>query len=319
MSNTRRHQPTPTTDRLCCVCERIPVHDAYTLCRDCSDDLSVELTKVCTPPRDSAGRPGRTLADELRITIAGIDRISSRNLGITVRSASTPLPWKEHASAALTALYDVLWSWASMTASRFGIHPELWPTPEAAAGWLLYRHNRVRQLDQADQAHDQIIGVVHQAEWAVDRPADREYAGPCDPECGGDVYGRPGNAFARCNTCSAEYPAAARRDWLLKASSDYLVTAAEASRALPDLLGRPLNVKTIRTWHNTGRLVMRGRDRDPDELDVGQAHEDDQRGAPLHRLGDIVELAVTTATRERGPKRHATVAVDAGASAPRCA
>jgi hypothetical protein len=287
-----------------------PAFNAF-LCTDCADELWRELLKVCEPARDGNNNPDRTLVDELHLTIASCDRIAARNLGITVRSSATTLPWKEHASGALRELHTVLRGWVSTIAGYHGKTEDVMYSPVDSANWLLRHHHLLRTMDIAGQAHAQIVDAIRKAEWAVDRGADRAYAGPCVPECGGEVFGFPGDDFAKCNECGTQYDATERRDWLLKESAHYLVTAAEASRALPDLLGRPLSVKTVRNWANTDdketgerRLVKQGVDPDTDTA--------------LYRLGDIVNLALTTAVRIRQPKRHADAEARAGASPPVC-
>lgn len=323
MSQKSRHPATSDIERLCGTdCGR-PAFNAF-LCRECSDELWRELLKVCEPARDANDNPDRTLVDELHLTITSCDRIAARNLGINVRSSATSLPWKEHAAEALRDLHSVLRGWVSTIAGYHGIAEDVMYSATDSANWLLRHHRLLGTIDIAGQAHSEIIDVIRKAEWAVDRPADRAYAGPCEPECGGEVYGFPGDNFAKCPECGAQYDAVERRDWLLKQSAHYLVTAAEASRALPDLLGRPLSVKTIRTWHNDKRLPMHGRDRDFDDVAAAPAdrpedRSDERKGAPLHRLGDIVDLALTAAIRNRQPKQHAASMAQTGASPPLCA
>lgn len=285
MSQKSRHAATLSTERLCSGgCAR-PAFDTFFLCHDCADTLWRHLLKVAEPARDGQDHPGRSLIDELNITIAGQARVASRNIGIVVRSATTPLPWNERASQAYKRLTDILIGWAHTTAGYHGTTLNtVFYGPTDAANWLLRYHNQLRGMDISGQAYEEIVEAIREAERAVDRPGDRQYAGPCVPACGGEVYGRPDGTIAKCNECDAEYDLAQRRQWLLNAAQDYLVTAAEASRALPDMLGRPLSVKTIRTWMNTGRLASIA-----------------SNEGPLHRVGDIVHLAVVTRMRRRGP------------------
>jgi hypothetical protein len=297
MSQKSRHPSTPATERLCGGdCGR-PAFNSF-LCGDCADELWRQLLTVCQGPLDANDQRSPNLVDELHTTIAGLARISGRNVGIPVRSAETPLPWNERASEALAHLHSVLASWVFTVSGYHGIAVDIITTPVESAEWLLRFHNLLRTTDIAGQAHEEIREAIRQAEWAIDRPAERQYAGPCDPECGGQVFGKPDSNIARCDTCELTYDLDERRAFLLQAAEDYLVTAAEASKALPAFLGRPVNVKTIRNWANTDdkltgsrRLVRHGVDPETDTA--------------LYRLGDIVDLAVVTQMRIRRPKEPA--------------
>src|SRR5262249_9174657 len=104
--------------------------------------------------------------------------------------------------------------------------------------------------------------------------------------CQTELYAPAGAEAIRCRDCGTDWPVAERRAWLLQHSRDYLLTAAELCRALPHLLGRPLNVKTVRTWATGGRLTERGRTDD---------------GRPLYQVGEVTDLALRTAQRHRQP------------------
>jgi hypothetical protein len=89
---------------------------------------------------------------------------------------------------------------------------------------------------------------------------------------------------------------AARREWLLAVARDQLVSAPDASRALPALLGKPVTASMIRGYGHRGRLVQ---------------HEGDEHGprdaagrlVPLYRLGDIVDVVVAVEA-EQAAKRN---------------
>jgi hypothetical protein len=96
-------------------------------------------------------------------------------------------------------------------------------------------------------------------------------------ECDHDLYANPGRRYVTCRACGAEHDVDARRAVLLGAVADQLLTAVEASRALPGLLGRPVTAATVRGLAHRGRLA--------------------QRPGGLYRVGDLIDALTAQATR----------------------
>ena len=134
----------------------------------------------------------------------------------------------------------------------------------------------------------------------VDRKPGKVYLGTCSAEgddgpCPTDLYApadpsRPGridprHGMVQCPACGVGWETERRRAWLLDELRERLATAKEIASAAGVIAGREINVKTIRSWHHNGRIAGRGRN---------------PEGCPLHRIGDVVDVAATTATRHRG-------------------
>lgn len=293
MSHARRRTPPPPTDRPCVADCGYPAFNNYFLCTGCGDDLWHKLTKVCQPQRDAANRPGTTLVDELKITIAGLDRLSDNNIGVAVRSAEQPIPWnekKERASKALDDLYYVLRTWASTIAGCHSIAYELWTNPVEAADFLLRHHNRVRKTDIAGQAYRQILDAVQQAEWAVDRPPQRLFAGMCGAEVEGEedctqyLYADEGQERIRCRACGSEWFVDERRKWLvLVAETEKALTATVMAglfaAAGVRVAGKPVTAAQIRSYASRGRIKAH----DVDDLNHPRYLIDDVRRALFER------------------------------------
>ena len=272
------------TDTLCVVCGR-PVADQAYLCDRETRMLAVDLAEVSG------------LEPELDVTLSRQDRVGESGGGGVTKRAEEPLPYSAVASEAGYILTNTLTTWARHVAEeRGGPGPGEGPdgprcaTPcqhvscaailaaaeavrapaaTTAARWLLGpgRHLEwLRHRPEAGEAYDEITSAVGMVRLVIDRHGSRLYAGPCNTPgedgqvCEADLETRPGARLIRCRTCGAEHDAQHRRDWLLQSAERQLLTATELSRALPLLLGRELNVNTIRTWAKppNQRLVPHG-------------------------------------------------------------
>lgn len=276
-------------DQLCVSCTAPRPDDAY-ICLNCISKLRHALWKLtATNAPSSSGERGRSLLDELEATITGQARIRSRNTGLPGASGGElGLPWNEFAATVKEQLHATLVDWVITTAGYHNLTlTTLFPGLADAAEWLTDHVWSIASMEIAGQAVAAILAAVTAVERVIDRPAERRYCGPCHPDCGGQVWGWLDKSVARCADCQAEYDAWERREWLLEKARAYVLTAAEASRAIPALLGRELNVKTIRSWANYPRANQ-------PRLEVaGHTAE----GTPLYRLGDIVERAKHSAIR----------------------
>lgn len=179
-----------------------------------------------------------------------------------------------------------------------------------AARWLLEHVELVHRTPDAGELVDELLFITGRTQHVIDRAPARWYVGPCDL-CETSMYARPEadvvycpnpdcNTVIKPATCSVHvtagswctyacdvseaktartsYDVAARREWLADAASDYMVTAAEASRAVPALAppGTPWNYSTFRSA--IGR-----------EIEADRTHPD---GRPRYRLGDCIAWAL---------------------------
>lgn len=242
-----------------------PAAGAY-LCATCTRTLETLLAEI------------PALGADLELTRSRQARMRGHAVGSVGHATSGPL-WDERASRAVRALH------AALDAEVRQLTGRTWPaTIPTLAGHLLARLDTIRHTERASATLDTLDRVVKAARRAIDRPTDLVYGGPCD-ECQADLYAHGTATHFTCPSCGTVYGFEARREWLLHATTDSLLTATEASRVLAGLVGRSLSPNTIRTWANTGRLANHGHD----------------GNRPLYRVGDLVELARTTPVRRRSP------------------
>lgn len=277
-----------------CACGQ-PLRDA-TFCTSCAYRLDEAIAQVGAY---------HGLAWDLRLAASRQVRLGDRTRG---RAADPPLPYDPRPSAAAAALHQVLAYWADVVATETGLKdwtprpdtpagptcpprcghascdlirpPQLPPTgPDQLADlavWLRPRVGWLRHHPRGQTAYDQIRAAVAEARWAVDRPPERSYVGPCDT-CGADMYVRHGAAAVVCGECDEAYDVETRRRWLLAAAEDVLGTTTEIARALTSL-AQPVTEEMIRGYAHRGRLLARGR------RTVGH------RSVPTYRLGDVANI-----------------------------
>ena len=153
-------------------------------------------------------------------------------------------------------------------------------TLQAMALWLARRMDRVRQHPAAADIVAEITDAVRAATRAIDRPAQRVYAGPCD--CGhGELLSWPGRTLAHCDHCGTAYGIAERQEWMRSRLAAHLVTAHEAAIMLAGI-GIHVSDGTIRMWHHRGQL---------------EPHFPDGVAHPRYQLGDVAARAVARDTR----------------------
>lgn len=138
--------------------------------------------------------------------------------------------------------------------------------------WLMHR-------PEALQAYDELTYAVEALDRAVDVPAARRYAGPCDV-CARDLWANPGEDHATCKPCGITAPMSERRAAMLDQIVDRLARASELAHILSGL-GTEVTRKQIDQWHARGRILLTDRD---------------HLGRPLYRVGDVLEVA-------KGPRR----------------
>ena len=260
-------------------------------CPKCVDHLAETLGDV------------PALAVELDTTLTRQARMTAHS----GRSRETPLVFHQGASEARTVLSVVLVSWAVLVAKHLGAVLDLEPKPVTrtwtgravtptpapdrttlAARWLLAHLKDLARMYQWGEIHRQVTDAVRDARRAIDRPADRVYAGPCDGNgtihvelvadpCGLDLLADPDWATIRCHTCSNEYDIQLRRDWMLEAVRGYVGYGKDVSR-ICRMLGLKITEPLIRKWRQRGKLHPR------------QWSEDDIP-RPLYAVDDVITIA----------------------------
>lgn len=219
-----------------------------------------------------------TLLAELETTALGQDRLGGSGGGVRQVPGSRTPRTSERAARAGVELATTLARWAR----RLGMGAPR--TTREIAAWLAEHVEEIRTAEVGGELVVEVERVVAAGWRAVDRPADLEPLGRCwartgDDECDGELRALRGADVTRCPRCGGVFDVAERRAWMREAARDVLLTAAEASRALPLRLGVAIGESTIRVWHSRGRLMSRGTD---------------ERGRKLFRTGDVLDLATGT-------------------------
>jgi hypothetical protein len=159
------------------------------------------------------------------------------------------------------------------------------PGPAARAAQWLLDQRRLRWFDDLGRLAEEVVYIASRMQHVIDRAPTRWYVGLCDG-CHKPLYSRPESTFVVCRNPDCldlstgrpcVYEVDERREWLLEAAAEYMVTAAEASRAVPMLAppGTPWNYSTFRSA--LGRVIAADR-----------THPD---GHPRYRLGDCIAWA----------------------------
>ncbi len=280
-----------------------PVRDA-TICGNCTADLERNLGDVAA------------YADELDTTLSRQTATGGRVGG---RSADKPLPYDPPASSAIDVMRSTLVGWvrALEVAEVHGpvhrdcLHPSCssirrtrYPVDTLAdqARYLLSNLNALRQHEAADEALDEIGSAVDNARRAVDRRADRIYAGPCmapvpiegdaphEPtgECRESLFASPKRQDVTCRSCGALFDVEDRRDWLRQAADSHLGTAAEISALCRHMLGEMVTASMIRGYAHRGQILAHGQTPDPRGREV-----------PMYRVGEVLSAAARAASDPR--------------------
>lgn len=249
------------TTPLCARCPR-PTPDGY----------------VCTPCADTLAHDLRTAADrapELDVTVAKLARIDHAGAGprgditpdddpppgrpgvnLLDRSAprsalaprAEPLNWLAAEVARDTT--NVFTTWARVVEEERGRtcsgHP---------AAWLAGHTEWLRHHPAAAEAFDELAKACRDLTHAIDRPAERVFAGRC--ACGGYLYGPAGHSHITCRSCGTAYDTKAMRTVMLDQLDQMLMTAAQIA-VLAGYFGVEHNRTRVRNlitkWHGRGLI-----------------------------------------------------------------
>lgn len=250
---------------VCPACDRPQTQGL--LCHGCTSTLEYELGDV------------PAVVAELEITLSRQSRVGSGGKG-GLASEKTPI----HSGAMLAADYlqNTLTTWARDVSGETFVPGVGVPPSHAAAMFLLMSVNDIRKHPAVAELVDEVCESVRQARRCVDRPADRQFVGPCGAEvegvtCTEDLYARPGAAWVRCRVCSTEHDVADRRAWLLDQAKDRLFTVREAAQMMGDVGGIRVTEASIRGYLHRGRIGYR----------LGT----------MIRLGDLLEVVLDDSER----------------------
>lgn len=256
--------------RLCAArgCPR-PAHPDRTLCVHCTWLLGRDLGDV------------PTLVRELDTTRAR--QTTHTTTGSGARSAVIPLPYDPRAGDAATALHATLTHWAA------ALHHPAHDPPPARTGplarWLTRHTTTLLRHDNAHLAAAQIRDTVAAAWRAIDRPAERQYAGACT--CGVHLYAHPGRPHVTCRGCGTTHDADLARTRMQDHLDGTLMTGAEIAH-LAAYFGHADRERVrnlLKVWGNRGVITPRGHTKN---------------GHPLYPFGDTLRLVTTRAYTHAG-------------------
>ncbi len=168
--------------------------------------------------------------------------------------------------------------------------------PAAAAASALHSAiDDIRKHPGVAELVDEIHDALTRARRSVDRPADRQFVGPCmtlrdGVTCTEDLYARPGATEVRCPACQTQHPVADRRVWMLQQAGDMLFTVREAAQMVGSFGERAISESTIRGYVSRGLLGYHGK----------------LRGSSAVKLTELLTVIVGEASKPRGRRATAS-------------
>jgi hypothetical protein len=251
------------------------------------------------------------IAEELDTTLARLDKLSGASVGYVRRSDEQRMPPNMHASQAGDELRQILGLWVrdlhETHAPRWQecdgcggqyfageqVHDredcqgewierldplDIQDTAVALSRWLLRHPTWIRSHSAAEELYEEIRDVILKARRAIDRAPDTVYVGQCsalieDVMCEEDLYGITGRDTVTCRTCGTEHAIEGRRQILVGAMEDQLLTATEISQCFPAWFGKPVSASMVRGWKHRGRV-----------------RSIDQDGQTLYRVGNVLDI-----------------------------
>lgn len=275
----------PTQVSLCMICLSKMVTDLRQLATGGAE--RVRRHRIPTPGKKPDLQPYKEVVDrrpglceELEITLARLDKLSS-SAGKVLGSAGESSPFKPRASEVGWVLRNTISTWARDVAEMYP-HVTLSATTTAeAAGWLANLAGLLAEHPAADEMHSEITDAVEQVRRVIDRYAEKVWLGKCNSVtegivCEEDLFGAKDRETVQCKTCGTVHDAAYLWESLRSAVRETLATAAEIAAASVRIYGQALNVKTIRTWANRGRIETHGKNASDE---------------PLHKVGEVLDFA----------------------------
>jgi hypothetical protein len=178
------------------------------------------------------------------------------------------------------------------------------------ATWLAGHVEWMRHRQEADEFLSDVDACLRIVRGLARGPSEQRYLGPCGAEtrgdflaggpnsgiteiyaCGGDVYAYRGAQRGACTTCGAQVATAERQAWLNELARSHAFTDRQIADAYPQL-----NVKTIRSWRDRGKLKTYYRTDQGIVVEWADPPEGAER-EKLHYVGDVLDLAAADAAR----------------------
>jgi hypothetical protein len=218
---------------------------------------------------------------ELGVTLTRQDAVGSDG---GRRSAEVALPFKSQASEARWLLGNTIGTWARVLAESHALQ-----APATPARWLLLNVHSLAMHEAAAEAVDEIGYAVRNAYRVIDRPPERLLAGVCSGTgvisgCEAQLYARPGDTHAVCEACGTVHEVVERREAMVAAASELLVTATVALGWVRLLMDKTIPRGTWDSWTSRKQIFAHGVNMD---------------GRETYRFGEVHDLALRWARRTR--------------------
>lgn len=239
------------------------------------------LTEVGAQREITDHRQG--LLADLEDTVTRRDNTGPSSIGRIQGRDSTHLEYHAAASRLRDHAHNIIGTWAR-DLHEINPHLKLPDTIIDAAEWLAHLPGLLAVHPAAGEMHGQITALTEQVRRMVDTRPARAYLGLCgaqrgDRRCEWTLTAEQGAEIVQCPRCGTSWETARRRDRMLAAMEEQLLSATDMrlvlSRYLPD--GVP-PTGTIRRWASEGRLTKK------------PPHPGDWRQAPRYRVGDVLDL-----------------------------
>jgi hypothetical protein len=173
--------------------------------------------------------------------------------------------------------------------------------------WLAGHVEWMRHRPEADEFLSDVDACLRIVRGLARGPSEQRYLGPCgaarsetlsdetgvvvSEECPGNVYAYRGAQRGACTTCGAQVATAERQAWLNELARSHAFTDRQIADAYPQL-----NVKTIRSWRDRGKLKTYYRTDQGIVVEWADPPEGAER-EKLHYVGDVLDLAAADAAR----------------------
>lgn len=239
-----------TTDLCLVPCCGRPRHADFVICVHCAWLLEKALGDV------------PALSDDLDLTLSRQTASGARNGS---RSSNKPLPFDTNASEVGWLLRNTLVGWVRDLCEA---HTE--PGPPDTCGdmarWLLARLWRLQAHPAANEVVSEVLAAVGEARRAIDRPAERVYAGACQVPhegvaCDQPLYARLGRTVITCPKCGTGHDLQDRRERMAAELDGMLMTVREIAVVAAWLGAFTDTGRTqarLDNWASRGTIVAHG-------------------------------------------------------------
>jgi hypothetical protein len=240
------------------------------------------------------------LLPDLDVAVSRQAKIGGSAIGFVTGSSERQIPPNLGAAASVQHLRDTLARWVRglADAESHVVVLDLVVHPLPLSRWLLRHPSWIAGHAAAAELHMEITGAVRRARGVVYGPPPQVYLGICsapvtvadeEVECPRDLYAAKDRATVVCPECRCSHDAAYRRQRMLDAIEDQLLTATELSRALPSFLDRDVTANMIYGYAKRGRLLAHSAvNAAPDDEGVVQVGT--RWRAPRYRVGDVLDV-----------------------------